>query len=224
MELDLGTSYRHAREDVAALVRSLDSGQLLEPVPACPGWSVHDLVSHLAGMATDAVNNRLNGPPSAEQTAAQVRERATTPTSIVLREWERAASQYEALLSKSKQANPAAVIGLVVHEHDIRGALGLPGNRDAELVGFAVERAARLWLGKVDSAGLSPVRIEDGEHIAGSEDAPGLLRAGRFEFFRLVHGRRSRAQIAQRFSGVDDPDRYIDLLCLSEPADSDIYE
>ena len=224
MEIDLGASYRHAREDVAELVRSLGSGQLQAPVPTCPGWSVHDVVSHLAGMATDAVNNRLNGPPSDEQTAAQVRERASTPTSIVLREWERTASQYEVVLSKSSAANPASVIGVAVHEHDIRGALGLPGNREAELVGFAVERAARLWLGKVDSAGLAPVRAGDGTLIAGEDAAPVHLRAGEFEFFRVVYGRRSRAQIERRFSGVGDAGPYIDLLCLSEPASSDIVE
>lgn len=223
---DLGSLYRLGREQVAELVRSLSPEELAAPVAATPGWTVHDVVSHLAGVATDAVNGRLQGIPSPEQTEAQVTERAATPTSIVLREWERTGSQFEALLTKSRGRNVAPVVDVAVHEQDIRGAVGVPGNREGPLIDLAVERAVELWMSKVESAGLPPVGVGEpsGRLIAGLDDAPTTFRASRFELLRAIYGRRSRTQIARRFEGTDDPGAYVDLLCVFGPADQDIIE
>jgi uncharacterized protein (TIGR03083 family) len=223
--LDLGADYRTAREDVAALVRALGPEQLAAPVPACPGWTVHDVVSHLTGMATDAVNGRLSGMPEPSQTEAQVAERAGSPTSIVLREWERTASQYEVVLSKSSSSSVSAVVGVVVHEQDIRGALGLPGNRDSPIIAAALSRNLEVFASKVESAGLTGVVfIEGADVVAGLPAAPITYRASRFEIFRAVFGRRSRPQIERRFSGTEDPSPYVPLLCVFGPAATDIIE
>ena len=224
--LDVGTAYRDAREDIEALVRSLTPDQLAAPVPACPGWTVHDVVSHVTGVAADAVGVGWRGAPRPEQTSEQVTERAATPTNVVLREWERAASQFELLLTKSGGVAIEPVMDLVNHEHDIRGALGLPGNRASEGVAIAIDRVVSLWFSKIDSAGLPDVVIHDGpdEVVAGRFDAPVGFRASPFEVFRSGFGRRSRAQIERRFHDVDDPAPYVDLLCLFGPADTDIVE
>lgn len=224
---DLGTLYRKAREQVAELVRSLGPEELQAPVPACPGWTVHGVVSHLAGMATDTINGRLQGTPGPEQTAAQVGERADTPTSIVLREWERAGSQMEALLGKAGNRRAGPVIGVVVHEQDIRGALGLPGNRQGPLIDLAVDDAAQVFFNKVDSAGLARIKVAAESALApviGEETAPVSLRASRFELFRAMYGRRSRSQLRRRLLGTEEPDAYIDLLCIHPPAEEDIIE
>lgn len=225
-DLDLGALYRQAREQVATLVRSLSPEELEAAVPATPGWTVHGVVSHLAGVATDAVNGRLRGIPSPEQTAAQVEERATTPTSIVLREWERTGSQLEALLTKSGGRNVFPVIDVAVHEQDIRGAVGIPGNREGSLVDLAVSGSARLWMSKVESTGLPAVAVRDesGTLLAGSDEATVTFRASRFELLRAIYGRRSRGQIERRFQGVDDPTPYLELLCVFGPAERDLIE
>lgn len=223
---DPGTLYRQVREEVAAFVRSLSPDQLDTPVPACPGWTVHGLVSHLAGVATDAVNGHLKGVPNPEQTAAQVAARVATPTSLVLREWERSGSQLEAVLARSESPAPAVVLDVVVHEQDMRGALGQPGNRQTPLVDLATQRVAGLWMSKVDSAGLPPVKVFDsgGQLVAGDESAPVTYQASPYELFRAGFGRRSRSQIERRFTGTDDPGAYVELLCLFGPADQDIVE
>jgi uncharacterized protein (TIGR03083 family) len=224
-KLDLGADYRTAREEVAALIRTLAPEQLAAEVPACPGWSVHDVVSHLTGVANDAVNGRLRGMPEPAQTAAQVAERAATPTSIVLREWERTASQYEAVLSKASSSSVATVVDVVVHEQDIRGAVGLPGNRANPLIDRAVERTLEHFASKVESAGLPAVVVRDGDEvISGSAEAPVAYRTSVFEAFRAVYGRRSRSQIERRFSGADEPGAYVPLLCVFGPAEEDIIE
>jgi uncharacterized protein (TIGR03083 family) len=222
---DLGASYRQARESVAELIRSLSPDQLGRAVPACPDWTVHDVVAHMTGVASDVITGRLTGIPSESQTAAQVADRAGTPTSVVLREWERSASQLEALMAKGGRSNLPPVADVVVHEQDIRGALGLPGNRDTPLIDLVTAPVARLWESKIDSAGLAPVVVMDGERVLyGSAEAPVQMRTSRFEFFRAAYGRRSRAQIERRFSGTDDPGAYVDLLCVFGPAESDLVE
>ncbi len=224
VSIDRGAAYRRGREDLSALVRTLSPEQLDAPVPACPGWSVHDVVSHLAGVANDALNGRLRGVPEPEQTAAQVSERADMPTSIVLREWERSASQFEALLSKPNSGS-APVLDVAVHEHDIRGALGLPGNRASPLIEMALERALQLFISKVESAGVPAVVIRDGDEILAGDPAAGVgYVAPRFEIFRAVFGRRSQAQIERRFEGTDQPGAYVPLLCVFGPAPTDIIE
>ncbi len=224
--VDLGETYRGAREAVAELVRTLSPEQLHTQVPACPGWSVHDVISHLTGVATDKVNGQLRDGGDEEQAAPQVVARAETPTAVVLREWERSASQFEVVLSRSGVSDLTPVFDVVVHEHDIRGALGLPENRGGELIGLAVERAARVLLSKVESAGLETVVIVDEAEsvIAGNGHAPVTIRMSPFEFFRAAFGRRSRAQIERRIHGTNEPGAYVPLLCLSPPPEADIIE
>lgn len=223
---DLGRLYRQGREQVADLVRGLTAQQLETPVPGCPGWTVHGVVSHLAGVATDAVNGRLQGIPTPEQTAAQVEARATTPTPVVLREWERTGSQLEMLLTKSEGRLVAPVVDVTVHEQDIRGAVDQPGNREGPLIDLVVDKTVARFLNKVESAGLAPVVVVDpaGQVIAGQEGSPVELRLSRFELFRMLYGRRSRAQIERRFVGADDPGAYVPILAVFGPAEADIIE
>lgn len=223
---DLGVLYRLAREQVAGLVRSLSPQQLEAPIPVTPGWTVHGVVSHLAGVATDAVNGRLEGMPPPEQTAAQVAERAETPTSVVLREWERSGSQLEALLGKIREVTFSPVTDAAVHEQDIRGAVGVPGNRQGPLVDLALGVAADLWMSRIESAGLLPAGAgeQSGPSIVGSDDAPVKFVGSRFEFFRAIYGRRSRRQIERRFVGTDDPSAYVSLMCVFEPPEHDVIE
>lgn len=223
---DLGVLYRLAREQVAGLVRSLSPQQLEAPIPVTPGWTVHGVVSHLAGVATDAVNGRLEGMPPPEQTAAQVAERAETPTSVVLREWERSGSQLEALLGKIREVTFSPVTDAAVHEQDIRGAVGVPGNRQGPLVDLALGVAADLWMSRIESAGLLPAGAgeQSGPSIVGSDDAPVKFVGSRFEFFRAIYGRRSRRQIERRFVGTDDPSAYVSLMCVFQPPEHDVIE
>jgi hypothetical protein len=117
------------------------------------------------------------------------------------------------------------VADVVVHEQDMRGALGLPGHRDTPLIDLVTAPVAKLWESKIDSAGLEPVVVKDGDEVLyGSPDAPVEMRASRFEFFRAAYGRRSRSQIERRLGGTDDPGAYVDLLCVFGPAESDLVE
>ncbi len=46
----------------------MSSTALATNVPACPRWSVRDVLAHLATVAEDAVAGRLSPPPSEDET------------------------------------------------------------------------------------------------------------------------------------------------------------
>jgi hypothetical protein len=65
--------YRESRERVTTAVQGLGPDELDRQVPACPQWSVQDLVAHLTGVAADFVNGNLAGAPMPPWTAVRFR-------------------------------------------------------------------------------------------------------------------------------------------------------
>ena len=51
-------SYLATQDRIAGLIVE-DKGGVL--VPSCPGWRVHDVLAHLAGLCEDWVNHQLDG-------------------------------------------------------------------------------------------------------------------------------------------------------------------
>ena len=74
------------------------------------------------------------------------------PCDELLEEWEREAPAFEQILPVIKPPRP--LYDVVVHEQDMRGAVGLPGGRDSEgvtlLYGVALGRLTEAF----DEAGL----------------------------------------------------------------------
>jgi len=117
---DLAGMYRETRERLTDLVAGLDEAQLGTPVPACPGWSVADVVGHLAAIPEDALAGRLTGPPSEAQTAAQVARFRGRPVAQTLAGWADLGPRFEEIVA-AFEVFPA-VIDVASHEQDIRGA------------------------------------------------------------------------------------------------------
>jgi len=215
---DLARMYRETRERLTALVAGLDEAELGTPVPACPGWSVADVIGHLAAIPEDALAGRLTGRPSEEETAAQVARFRGKPMAQTLAGWTELAPRFEAVVAAFKVW--PAVIDVASHEQDIRGAVGQPGARDTEVI-----REMSGWL----LAGLAPpvrlrVTVEQAHIQVGPDDAPVLgLTTTWYEAFRWRMGRRSRDQLAALdWSG--DPAPVLDHLAVFGPARADIIE
>ncbi len=214
----LSQLYRETCGRVTTLVTQLDDAIIDGPVPTCPGWSVRDVVSHLTAVTEDVLEGRLTGPPSDEQTAAQVARFGNHDVSEVLTRWAELAPSFEEMID-GFQVWPA-VLDVAAHEQDIRGAVGEAGARDTAVVRLGAERLL-TWL-----APPIPLRIEveDAAYEVGPNGANGIvLRTERFEAFRWRLGRRSRAQLA----GMDwtgDPSPILDDLVVFGPAVTDIHE
>jgi len=222
--LDLGTVYREARLRVATLVTGLGEASLPDataiPVPACPAWTVHDVVAHLVAVVEDVMGGRLTGIPTEEDTAAQVARRAGQPVAEMIEEWNELSAAFEALLSTTP-IWPAAM-DVLSHEQDIRGATDQPGARDVPAI---VAGARRLTPGIPAPVALV-VHLDDDDHRMGPEagDGPALeLTTTTFEAFRFRLGRRSRAQLAA-MAWNGDPEPVLDHLTIFGPSSHDIIE
>src|SRR5690349_7059712 len=123
------TLYRDARHRIMTIAEKLDTEQLAAPVPACPKWTVRDLLGHLAGGTADVVNNNLSCAPGEEWTSAQVTSRAGRSVDELLTEWDSLGPQWEEIARRAE--HPSFIVrhpflDTGTHEADLCGALGLP--------------------------------------------------------------------------------------------------
>ncbi len=244
-EPDLSALYQDTHARLAALVAELDDTELTTQVPACPGWSVQDVVAHLLAITQDSLAGRLTGIPSDDITAAQVARFRGHDIQDMLAAWEQTARPFGDRLAAARIW--PGVIDIAAHEQDIRGAIGRPGARDNDVI-----RLGAGWmLSFLDPPVPMRLLVEDAEFRAGpsragpsragpseadsgradsgradsSEAGHGALtlKTSRFEAFRWRLGRRSRAQLAALdWSG--DPTPVLDHLVIFGPASSDIIE
>jgi len=213
---EIADIYLAAHDRIDALVRTLDADALAAPVPACPGWSVRDVVGHLAASVTWAAEGRMSGPPSDEQTAEQVAEVAGVPLPELLDRWAEGAPGF-ASVAAELSIWPAA-IDVVSHEHDIRHALGRPGARDDDAVRTLADVLVRGWR---PSRPVEVVR-DDRARRVGPEDGDVLTwRTDDFEVLRARLGRRSRAQLAA-MDWSEDPGPVLDEVAVFGPTAVDI--
>lgn len=191
--MDHAALYDAARDRVVGL---LDGADLAAPVAACPGWSVLDLVAHLAGGLGCFVRRDFDAGGYANHGERTVHERRGLPLAALLAEWEDNRASAGPMFDTPTGA--ICVAEIVSHEHDIRAALGRPGSRDdpgvrAGLVGPLGAIDQRL---RADGAPAVAVVVDGERRVLGDGEPTSTLRAGPFELLRVIGGRRSRRQVA----------------------------
>ncbi|MDH6195540.1 uncharacterized protein (TIGR03083 family) [Mycobacterium frederiksbergense] len=104
-------------------------------VPACPAWTVHQTVAHLAGVAQDVVSLNMEGLASESWTRAQVDRLGQNSIDELLDMWGESIALLAAQLTQaaSELAAGQLIFDVLTHEHDIRGALGEIGSRAGDL-------------------------------------------------------------------------------------------
>lgn len=209
--------YEDTKNCIVDLVSASDN-TWSTPVAACPGWSVRDVVAHMTAVAEDWVSGRLAGAPTDEETAAQVARFSALDTTGILTAWDDAASELARRADSDALKPPLGDI--VVHEHDIRAALGRPGARDSD----AARSVSDQLLAMLRTPVPLVVAVEDAEYRSGPKSGSEIrLDTTRFEALRWRTGRRSRAQLAaMAWSG--DPTPVLDSLYLFGPTDTDFVE
>ena len=210
---EVADHYRTARLRITELVLGLDDDELARAVRACPGWTVHDVVSHITGVVDDALNGRMDGVATDPWTAAQVGRGRGVPTADLLARWTEQAAVFE-----SFPLPPQSVIDLTTHEQDIRGAVEQPGARDTDEVQFAFELVAQRAVEVVPG-----LRVEADGVAYGPEDATSTLRGDRYDLYRAMMGRRSSAQLRALDWGGEPP-AAIEAIAVLGPAPADVVE
>lgn len=210
--------YRETRERISELVTELDEAATSTAVAACPGWSVRDVVAHVAAVADDWADGRLAGPPTDEETAAQITRFDGQDMAEILAAWTDAATRLDRMAETAGLTPPLGDI--TTHEHDIRAAIGRPGARDSSAVWWTSDRL----LANLRTPVPLLVTVEDTLYRSGPDGGAEIqLRTTRFDALRWRTGRRSRAQLAvMDWSG--DPTPVLDHLYVFGPAGADLVE
>ncbi|MGH2788480.1 MAG: maleylpyruvate isomerase family mycothiol-dependent enzyme [Actinomycetota bacterium] len=237
---ELGSVYEGVRGRIGELVASLDEAAAARPVPACPTWSVQDVIAHAMGICADIVNGNIEGAATEPWTQAQVEARREWKLGDVLAEWDDVGPKIAGMLDgfSGRYANQI-IADLTVHEHDIRGALNEPGHRDSDGVAIGTEFLVTMMIhmgAVVSGAGPLEIRAGDktwivgtGEPATGDRDSwrefvavgesasplekaiVGSVSTSQFELFRATTGRRSAAQICG-FDWTVDPDPFLPIF------------
>ncbi len=227
------TAYEDGLRRLVGIVGPLGPGQLERTVPACPAWTVRQLLAHVAGVAEDCSRGAFfagaldawhdeQATHQREQwTAGHVAARAGLPVDTVLEQLRRDGDAFVAALRSGR--GPAvevpawmltAPVGdLAVHLEDLAEAVGAEPDPAAPIWRAGFELYLRWLSTRLRSRCLPALRLTDGrsEWVAGDGIPAATVRAGRGELFRMVSGRRSGAWI-RTLPWDGDPAPYVDVV------------
>jgi uncharacterized protein (TIGR03083 family) len=230
--LDLGTAYTEIQDRLIATAR--DPGIQEVPVPACPAWTVRDVVGHVGGLARDAVHGTLPTLDLLDQwrdesvaaarddlTDAHVTRARELTFGEVVEEWRRTTHMLMPIL-RGITAFPGSppfgmdailVTDLWVHDTDVGGALGRPRPVEEPATSVALAAYAFGVAVRVQELGLPAFAVRYGEklRLVGEGTPAAMVTADRYELVRMFAGRRSRGQIAaMNWNG--DPTPYLSII------------
>ena len=181
-----------AQRRVIDLVGGLDAQQGERRVPACPDWTVRDLFSHMVGLGVDVLAGDEPNDHNATWTQRQVDERRGRDLPTLVEEWRGVTEPMRAYM-RERGTRPLG--DLVIHEQDLRGAIGVSGGQDTPGLVTMRDRMLRAFAHK--AAGLPPIAlVGDDWGWASTDDDPAVVvRAPDFELARALMARRSAAQL-----------------------------
>ena len=201
--MDAAQEWTQGQRRVLELVEGLDAGRADARVPACPDWSVRDLLSHVVGLGVDVLAGDEPDDHNEAWTARQVQARRGDDLATIVQEWRGITAPMRTYL---RDVSPRPLADLVIHEQDLRGALGVSGGQDTAGVAMVRERMLTRFAPSVE--GLPVIALEGGSWSWQSgPDAPAVVvRASAFDLGRALTARRSEGQLrGWTVQGVLDP-------------------
>lgn len=218
-------AYIDLRARMVAMLRDLDPAVAAStPVPACPAWTVTDAMAHVAGVCVDIVDGNIAEAGTTPWADAHVARFSAEGLPAILDRWEATAPVIDSLggLVPDRVASQFC-FDACTHEHDVRGALGRPGERDAASVRVGGGFLEAALDGVVRQRGLPALEVvlPDERVLVGEGPAAASVTLDRFEWMRAFGGRRSVDQI-RALAWTGDPAPYLAVFeasPLSPPAE-----
>ena len=208
-----------AQQRVSALVVGLDGAAADARVPATPDWSVHDLLAHMIGLDADVLAGDEPDDHNAAWTQRQVDERRERSVAELVAEWTELAPRLEQWM---RDNSPRPLGDVIIHEQDLRGALGVPGAQDTPGLQAIRDRMAGQF-----ADGVTGALTLQGERWSWSSDADGprtVVSASDFDLARALMARRSAAQL-QSWTTSGDVGPYLEAFAtLGALPDTDLHE
>ena len=161
-------AYAGIRTRVGDLVRDLAPGVADETgVPACPEWTVTETLAHLVGVTVDIVEGNIAEAGTKPWADAQAARFSSLGVDGLLDRWAETAPVIDSLGGVlPDMVASQLVFDAVTHEHDICGALGLPGARTSDAVEVGVGFLLAALAGSV-AGGSAPSLVIS---LEGDED------------------------------------------------------
>ncbi|MFG3410264.1 maleylpyruvate isomerase family mycothiol-dependent enzyme [Streptomyces sp. NPDC048142] len=186
-------TYRACRENITRLVTSGPSVADLS-VPACPGWSVRDLVGHLVQVCRMAVGEE----------PGEISEPPPPPPGIPLAEllvtWAELEEELPRVLSRADWLRRRILpLDVFSHELDLRAALGIPPPDRHPALPDALDLAVTGFTMSLSGHGLPALRVHTPDRVwtAGEGEPAVTLRGESPDIFRALTGRRTLRQIGE---------------------------
>jgi len=156
----------------------------------------------VAGIPDDVLAGRLDGVATDPWTAAQVERNRDLAVADLLARWNEQTPGFAAAMQSMHQNRPP--IDLQSHEHDVRHALGRPGNRDNDIITAAAYATVADWDGTTPLV----VEFDDGTIVGSTARQSTVVLRGvtTFEIVRSFTGRRTREQV-EAYDWAGEPDR-----------------
>jgi len=223
--MDVVNTYATTRRSLLSVAVGLDAADAARAVPALPGWSVKDAVAHVTGVCTDILAGDMEGAGGPAWTARQVRERQSATLQDVCEEWSSKSRSMDAWLRGVGEGALFCCFDVWNHEQDVRGALGLRGEREDARVRYLAGSATGVFSARMLAAGAPPVRVitEGQDALLAGGDAVITLRTTDYELLRLYFGRRSRSQVLE-MGWEGNPNPAIEHLHLFPLPETDLAD
>ncbi|WP_410672072.1 maleylpyruvate isomerase family mycothiol-dependent enzyme [Amycolatopsis sp. cmx-4-68] len=205
------SGYPAVRHGIRALLRERP-GAGDRVVPACPEWTVADLLGHLVGIG-ERVLERFGGRPPVVGGSSAV--------PVLLDRWDDVGDQLDPLLADAGgRGGEIMVMDAFTHELDLRAALGAPPPEGHAAWAPSFEVLVRGFSRSIAGRGLPAVRLREpaGRETAGEGPAAGrewtagegpaaaTVTAPAYDLYRALAGRRSIAQLtALNWTAAPEP-------------------
>jgi uncharacterized protein (TIGR03083 family) len=213
--MDHRAAYVRAHDRICALVEEKTADV---EVPACPGWTVKDVIAHLAGLFTTYRQGDPQTAFSAGWGDEQVQKRRDRSLQECIGEWNELLDDPGDLFES--HLGLVAVSDVLAHEQDLRSALNRPGARDDENIVPAVEMGLSFVHNKAQAESLPALRVVTGEidRNIGQGEPHATLHTTTFDLFRALHGRRTVDQVrAMKWDG--DPQPWMETIFVFGPTE-----
>ena len=200
---------------VSDLALSLSPEQVAQHVPACPDWTARDLLAHMVGLGADVVDDNEPDDHDEAWTQAQVDARAGRTVAELVAEWQALVPGLSAWMTvhDSRPLNDA-----VIHEQDLRGAVGEPGAQDTAALHIVRDRLAERVGGRLGD--LAPLALRgpgwQWTSEGSADDAAVVLEAPDVDLARALMGRRTPAEL-RSYVVRGDVEDYLDAFAHLGP-------
>lgn len=211
--------YLQSKDTVTSLVTEENQHTM---VPACPEWTLRDLLGHQAGEIEDGLNGNMDDLGAPHWTAAQVARHRHLDLDGVKAKW---TAGLDAAGDAAAEMTGGAIADLVVHEFDVRGALGNTENRGGEIIAVSVPMYTGFLDGAFRANNIPALKLvtDVGETVIGEGEPAGELHTTGFELLRVATGRRSLDQIRALDWSVD-PAPWLGAITLMPPRETALVE